>query len=96
MKRHQLINNLGILVGILFRGIAFEGLRNNIIFSTSVSSLGLRKKEFILIGGKIMKIIDNRSLNISKNVKKMCKKHWLSLEVQSNFGHYQKYWMELH
>ena len=89
MKRHHLINNLGILVGILFRGIAFEGLRNNIIFSTSVSSLGLRKKEFILIGGKIMKIVDNRSLNISK-------KHWLSLEVQLNFGHYQKYWMELH
>ena len=48
----SLINNLRILVGILFGPIAFEGLRDNIIFLTSISSVGLRKKEFILIGGR--------------------------------------------
>ena len=40
-----LINNLRILVGILFRPIAFERLRDNIIFLTSVSSVGLRGKK---------------------------------------------------
>ena len=48
----SLINNLRSLVGILFGPIAFEGLRDNIIFLTSISSVGLRKKEFILIGGR--------------------------------------------
>ena len=48
----SLINNLRILVGILFGPIAFEGLRDNIIFLTSISSVGLRKKEFILTGGR--------------------------------------------
>ena len=42
-----LINDLRILFGILFGPIAFEGLRNNIIFLTSISSVGLRKKQFI-------------------------------------------------
>ena len=45
-------NNLRIVVGILFRPIAFEGLRDNTKFLTSISSTGLRRKEFILIGGK--------------------------------------------
>ena len=40
----SLINELRILVWILFGPIAFEGLRNNIIFLTSISSVGLRKK----------------------------------------------------
>ena len=48
----SLINNLRILVGILFGLIAFEGLTDNIILLTSISSVGLRKKEFILIGGR--------------------------------------------
>ena len=39
-----------VLVGIIFGPIAFEGLRGNIILLTSISSVGLRKKEFILIG----------------------------------------------
>ena len=39
-----LINNLRILVGILFGVIAFEGLRENIISVTSILSVGLRKK----------------------------------------------------
>ena len=47
-----LINNFRILVGILFGPIIFEGLRDNIIFLTSILSVGLRKKEFILIGGR--------------------------------------------
>ena len=47
-----LINNLRMLVGILFGPIAFEGLRDIIILLTSVSSAGLRKKEFVLIGGR--------------------------------------------
>ena len=46
----SLINNLRILVGTLFGPIAFKRLRHNITFLTSVSSVGLRKKEFILIG----------------------------------------------
>ena len=46
----SLIKNLRILVQIPFGAIAFEGLRDNIIFLTSISSVGLRKKEFILIG----------------------------------------------
>ena len=42
-----------ILVGILFGAIAFGELRQIIIFLTSVSLVGLRKKkEFILIGGR--------------------------------------------
>ena len=40
----SLINELRILVRILFGPITFEGLRNNIIFLTSISSVGLRKK----------------------------------------------------
>ena len=48
----RLINNLRIVVGILFRLIAFEGLRDNTKFLTSISSVGLRRKEFISIGGK--------------------------------------------
>ena len=48
----SLIKNLRILVQIPFGPIAFEGLRVNIIFLTSISSVGLRKKEFILIGGR--------------------------------------------
>ena len=48
----SLINNLRILVVILFGPTTFEGLRDNIIFLTSISSAGLRKKEFILIGGE--------------------------------------------
>ena len=47
-----LINNFRIFVGILFGPIIFEGLRDNIIFLTSILSVGLRKKEFILIGGR--------------------------------------------
>ena len=47
-----LINNLRISVGILFGMIAFEGLRDNITFLTSISSVGLRKREFILIWGR--------------------------------------------
>ena len=47
--KSSVINNLRILVGILFEPIAFEGLRDN-IFLTSISSVGSRKKEFILIG----------------------------------------------
>ena len=46
------INNLRILVEILFGPIAFEELRDNIIFLTSISSVGLRKKEFILTEGR--------------------------------------------
>ena len=46
----SLINNLRSLVGILFGPIAFEVLRDNIIFLTSISSVRLRKKEFVLIG----------------------------------------------
>ena len=46
----SLINNFSILVGILFGPIAFEGLRGNIIFLTSVSSVGLRKKNYIKQG----------------------------------------------
>ena len=55
----SLISNLRILVGILFGSIAFEGLRDKTIFLTSISSVWLRKKELILIGGeeKILKII---------------------------------------
>ena len=41
-----------MIIGILFGPIAFERLRDNIIFLTSISSVGLRKKEFILIGGR--------------------------------------------
>ena len=41
----SLINNLRVLVGILFGPIAFEGLRDNTIFLTSISSVGLREKE---------------------------------------------------
>ena len=37
-------------MGILF-GIAFEGLRDNIILLTSISSVGLKKKELVLISG---------------------------------------------
>ena len=48
----SLINNLRILAGILFGPIAFKGLRYNIIFLTSISSKGLRKKELILIWGR--------------------------------------------
>ena len=40
------------LVGILLGPIAFERSRNNITFLTSISSVGLRKKEFILTGGR--------------------------------------------
>ena len=47
----SLINNLRILVGILFGHIAFEGLRDNMIFLTSILLVGLRKKAFILIRG---------------------------------------------
>ena len=47
----SLISNLRILVGILFGSIAFEGLRDKTIFLTSISSVWLRKKELILIGG---------------------------------------------
>ena len=39
-----LINNLRILVWVLFGLIAFEGLRDEIIFLPSVSSVELRKK----------------------------------------------------
>ena len=46
----SLINNLRILVRIPFGPIVFEGLRDNIIFLTSISSVGLRKKEFIITG----------------------------------------------
>ena len=48
----HLINNLRILVGILFGPIAFEGLSDIIIFLTSISLVGLSKREFILIGGR--------------------------------------------
>ena len=46
-----LINNLRILARILFGAIAFEGLRDN-IFLASISSVGLRKKEFTLLRGR--------------------------------------------
>ena len=39
----SLINNLRILVGMPFGSIAFEELRDIIIFLTSVSTVGLRK-----------------------------------------------------
>ena len=39
-----LINNLRILVWVLFGLIAFEGLRDDIIFLPSVSSVELSKK----------------------------------------------------
>ena len=39
----SIINNLRILVGMLFGPIAFEGLRDNILFLTSILSVGLRK-----------------------------------------------------
>ena len=69
-----LINNVRILVGILFRPIGFEGLRNNIIFLTSISSVGLRKKIIhINWGEKIMKIIfrvSNRRLNVRATLTK--------------------------
>ena len=48
----SLFHNSIILVGILFGSIAFEGLRDNIIFLTSISPVWLRKKEFMLIGGR--------------------------------------------
>ena len=40
-----LINNLRILVGILFGPIAFEGLRDNIAFLTSINFRGVEKKK---------------------------------------------------
>ena len=40
----SLINNLRILVGILSGPIAIERLRDSVIFLTSISSVGLRKK----------------------------------------------------
>ena len=39
----SLITHLRILVGILFGPIDFEGLMDNIIFLTSILSVGLRK-----------------------------------------------------
>ena len=44
-------NNLRILVG-LFGSIAFQGLRDNIKFLSSILSVELRKKELILIEGR--------------------------------------------
>ena len=41
----SLKNNLRILVVILFGPIAFEGLREIIIYSTSMSSVELQKKK---------------------------------------------------
>ena len=46
------IKNLSFVNGILFAQIAFDGLRGNVIFFTSVSSAGLKKKEFTLTGGR--------------------------------------------
>ena len=71
----SLKNNLRILVVILFGPIAFEGLREIIIYSTSVSSVELQKKR-IYIGWreKIMRIIFkvfNRRLNVSRNIHKI-------------------------
>ena len=40
----SLINNLRILVGILFEPIAFEGLRDHIIFFTSLTAVVLGNK----------------------------------------------------
>ena len=42
--RLSLINNLRTFVRLLFRPIAFGGLRDKIIFFTSVLSVALRKK----------------------------------------------------
>ena len=52
IEMKHLINNLRILVGILFGPIAFEGLSIIIIVLTLISLVGLRKKEFILIRGR--------------------------------------------
>ena len=48
----SLINKLRILVGMLFGLVVLEGLRDSIIFFTSISSVRLRKKEFILRWGR--------------------------------------------
>ena len=88
-----------ILVGKLFVPVAFEGLRDNIIFLTSISSVGLRIKVYVNCGERIVKIIfsvSNRRLNVRNYVYKIFVKSIGSLAVQSNFDHYPKYWMELH
>ena len=46
----SLINNLRIFVGIELGSKAFKGLRNIITFSCPTSSVGSKKKEFILVG----------------------------------------------
>ena len=71
----SLKNNLRILVVILFGPIAFEGLREIIIYSTSMSSGELQKKRiYISWREKIMTIIFkvfNRRLNVSRNIHKI-------------------------
>ena len=41
-----------VLAGMLFEPIGFEGLRDIVIFLTSISSESLRKKKIILLGGE--------------------------------------------
>ena len=53
----KLINNLRILVGILFGPIAFEGLRDNIFFNFDFISWAEEKRICINWEEKIMKII---------------------------------------
>ena len=85
-----------ILVGILFGQIAFEGLTDNIVFLTSVSSVGLRKKFIIIEGKKLFFEYLVEDLMSVVTFTKYLLKHWLSLAVQLNFGHCQTYWMELY
>ena len=70
-----MINNLRILVGTMYGLVAFERLRDNILFLTSISSVGLRKTELLLIGerksSKLFFEVSNRRLNVSGNVYKI-------------------------
>ena len=64
-----------ILVGTMYGLVAFERLRDNILFLTSISSVGLRKTELLLIGerksSKLFFEVSNRRLNVSGNVYKI-------------------------
>ena len=70
-----LINNMRILVGILFGAIAFGGLRQIIIFLTSVSLVGLRKKKNLYWleaeNHEIIFGVSNRRLGVSSTVHKI-------------------------
>ena len=52
-----------ILVRLLFGTIAFEGLKETVMFVASISSVGFKKYIYILIGGiKFSKILDGAIL----------------------------------